>query len=126
MASLCFLVGQPSSGSCCTLTPGRELAAASLISRDKQFPFPMQSGAGCWSAGQGSPVGSPNSRTKPGLPSALWVAQEATEGEAELWLKVKIRDFQAEKKERCVAFPAVLYSVVCLLPTKCVSVTDFY
>lgn len=34
MASLCFLVGQPSSGICsCTLTPGRELAAATLIPR---------------------------------------------------------------------------------------------
>lgn len=116
-------MGQTSSGSCCTLTPGRELAAASLISRDKQFPFPMQSGAGCRSAGQDSPVGSPSSRTKPGLPSALWVAQEATKGEAELWLKVKIRDFQAEKKERCVAFPAVLYSS-CLLASHKVCFSD--
>lgn len=66
------------------------------------------------------------SRTKPELSSALWLAQDVTEGEAELWLKVKIRGFQAEKKERCVEFPAVLYSVICLLPTKCVSVIDFY
>lgn len=71
-------------------------------------------------------MGSLGSRTKPGLSSVWGVAQEVTEGEAELWLKVKIGDFQAEKKERCVAFPAVLYSVICLLPTRCVSVIDFY
>lgn len=61
-----------------------------------------------------------------GLSSAFGGAQEVTEGEAELWLKVKIGDFQAEKKGRCVAFPAVLYSVICLLPTRCVSLIDFY
>lgn len=42
MASLRFLVGQPSSGVVSTLTPGRELAAASLISRGQALSLPHE------------------------------------------------------------------------------------
>lgn len=96
MASLCFL-GQPSSGICCTLTPGRELAAASLISRRQAASlFHAQ---GCWSAGQGSPEGPLGSRT--GLGSSLlhgWLRRWLREKQSCGW-RVKSEIFKQRKRK---------------------------
>lgn len=74
------------------------------------------------------------SRAEPELSTALWVVWERTEGkqrEERLQPKVNIGALQAgkkkKKKKRCVTFPpTLLYSVVCLLSTRHVPVTEFY
>lgn len=94
MASFCFLVGQPRSGSCCTLTPGRELAAASLISRGQQLPFPMVL---VWA---GLSRGIPGQQDKAWALLCFLGGSGVTEGEAELWLKDKIQRFSSREKEK--------------------------
>lgn len=76
-------MGQPKSG-VKTLTPGSELAAASLISRERKLSLSQANRFGVAGLLGSALRWEPRvSMAEPELSTTLWVAQERTGGEAE-------------------------------------------